>query len=99
MSRKATDAVLLARLTDVLAGTTEAAVAARINLRNAVCDYVTGEHARGMPIHKVIQIVKDILRKAEKSGAKATDELAAQLIEWCVEFHRKVGLASPVLDS
>ena len=82
MSRKdPADAILLARLTDVLAATTEAAIAARVNLRNAVCDYVAGEHARGTPIERVIQIVKDILRTAEKTGAKATHELAVQLID------------------
>ena len=98
MSRKDyADSMLLARLTDVLTATTEAAIAARVNLRNAVCDFVAVEQARGMPIDKVIQVVRDILRKAEKSGAKATDELAAQLIDWCVEFHRKTGLAPPAL--
>ena len=70
MSRKDdTDSMLLARLTDVLTATTEAAIAARVYLRNAVCDFVAVEQARGMPIDKVIQVVWDILRKAEKSGA------------------------------
>ena len=100
MSRKDTaDELLLAKLTEVLAAATEAAIAARVKLRNAVCDFVAVEHGKGMPLETVIQMVKDILKTAEKSGAKATDELAVQLIDWCVEFHRKTGLVPPVLIS
>jgi hypothetical protein len=35
--------------------------------------------------------VKKILSAAEEGVAKATDALAIQLVNWCVEFHRTGG--------
>jgi hypothetical protein len=90
---------LVSALTTVLSEKTEQAITARINLRDAVCEYVALEQARGAPLATVILTVKAILRTAESDTAKATDELAVQLIDWCVEFHRPKGAAKPVLFS
>ena len=89
-SRKERDA-LLAELTVVLSDKVEAAVEARLALRDAVCAYVAVEHARGIPLAAVVQAVKKILSAAEEGVAKATDALAIQLVNWCVEFHRTGG--------
>ncbi|HZI99025.1 MAG TPA: hypothetical protein VFD22_00095 [Gemmatimonadaceae bacterium] len=78
---------LLEELTSVIAEKTEAAIAARMALRDAVCAFVAVEQARGMPISTVIATVKDILAKVQRGVGKVTDELAQQLIDWCVEFH------------
>lgn len=78
---------LLAQLTSAIADKTGAAIRSRISLRDAVCAYVAVEQARGMPLAGVTDTVKAILRTAEEGIAAATDELAQQLIDWCVEFH------------
>ena len=78
---------LLEELTSVISEKTDAAIAARIALRDAVCAFVAVEQARGLPISTVIATVKDILAKVQSGVGKATDELAQQLIDWCVEFH------------
>ena len=88
---------LLAELTAALSERTEAAIAARVNLRDAVCAYVALEHERGVPLQKVIQTVKGLLRKAEEDTANSTDELAVQLVDWCVEFHRPPGSPKAVV--
>ena len=86
-SRKERDA-LLAELTAVLSDKVEAAVKARLALRDAVCAYVAVEQARGIPLAAVVQAVKKILCAAEERVAKATDALAIQLVDWCVEFQQ-----------
>jgi len=78
---------LLAELSNVLADRTHDAAKDSIDLRDAVCAYVTIEHARGTPLNGVIGTVKAILRKAEAGATQASNELAQQLIEWCMEFH------------
>jgi hypothetical protein len=78
---------LLAQLSSAIADKTDAAIRSRVSLRDAVCAYVAVEQARGMPLAGVIETVKAILRKAEEGIAAATDELAQQLIDWCIEFH------------
>ena len=78
---------LLAQLSSAIAEKTDAAIRSRVSLRDAVCAYVAVEHARGMPLAGVIATVKAILRKAEEGIAAATDELAQQLVDWCIEFH------------
>jgi hypothetical protein len=90
---------LLAALSHALTEKTEEAVTARISLRDAVCAYVTLEHTRGTPLATVIQTVKAILAAAETEGATASDELAVQLIDWCVEFHRAKTRAKPIVIS
>jgi hypothetical protein len=47
----------------------------------------------------VVQAVKKILCAAEERVAKATDALAIQLVDWCVEFHRTGGPPAAVLLS
>jgi hypothetical protein len=87
---------LLDEITKALDDNLEGAIAARIALRDAVCAYVAVEQARGMPLATVIQTIKELLGAAEKVATKATDELAMQLIEWCIEFHRRMSGIVPV---
>jgi|SRR5688500_17235381 len=75
-------------LTRVLSERTEAATADRLRLRDAVCAYAEVEHLRGTALADVIQAVKDILASAEQAGVKPSQELARELVDWCVEFHR-----------
>ena len=77
---------LLAELSAVIAERTYQASADSIALRDAVCAYVAVENSRGTPLADVVEIVKQMLRKAEK-GAPAPAELAQQLVDWCHEFH------------
>lgn len=86
---------LLDKLSSVLTEKTKAATANRMSLRDAVCEFVAAEKAIGVPLEGVIQAVKDILRKAEQSASSASDELAQQLIDWCVEFHRRADALLP----
>jgi len=79
---------LLEQLTSVIAEKTDAAIAARIELRDAVCAFVAVEQARGMPLSLVITTVKEILARVQTGVGKASDELAKQLIDWCIEFHQ-----------
>jgi len=92
---------LLTQLSTVLSDRTKAAIHSRIVLRDAVCAYVAAENANGMPLVTVIQTVKEILRNAEQDASTASDELAQQLIDWCIEFHRTTGaiISKPILLS
>lgn len=81
--------VLLGELNMVLAERTEAAVADRIALRDAVCNYVEAEQARGTSLYAIILTVKEILKEAEPEAANVPDQLAEQLVEWCRHFHGK----------
>ena len=81
--------VLLSELTTVLSDKTEAAIADRIALRDAVCHYVEAEHSRGTALAMIIATVKGILKEAEPDAANVPDELAEQLVEWCRQFHGK----------
>ena len=90
---------LFAELTAVLAEKTEAAVEARTALRDAVCAYVSVEQSRGIPLETIILAVKELLRAAEKDGARTSDALAVQLIDWCVEFHRSGRSPMPAIIS
>jgi len=78
---------LLAELSAAIADRTYEASADSIALRDAVCAYVAVEDARGTELKSVVEIVKQILRKAEKETAQAPPELAQQLVDWCHEFH------------
>lgn len=78
---------LLAELTNALTDRTLAAARDSIGLRDAVCEYVAIENARGTALPDVIRTIKVILSKAETRGARTSDELAQQLINWCLEFH------------
>lgn len=79
--------VLLAELRETLTTRTEAAIALRIELRDAVCRYVDAEQTRGTPLAMIINSVEEILAKAEEGATGATTELAQQLIDWCKIFH------------
>jgi hypothetical protein len=90
---------LMAELVNVLADRANTAASDRIELRDAVCDYVALEHARGTPMADVIETVKQILLSAEKQAARASAELAQQLVDWCLEFHPMTGCdGSPTLQ-
>ena len=86
---------LLAELSAALAEKTRIATASRIALRDAVCSYVAAQTANGISLETMVKSVKGILRKAEKGAANASDELAQQLVDWCVEFHRAAGVMLP----
>jgi hypothetical protein len=86
--------VLLTELNLAVTDRARAAAGTRATLRDAVCDYVAVEQARGISLKRIIETVKEILRKAEKKAftasvgtEKADDDLAKQLVDWCVEFH------------
>jgi ElaB/YqjD/DUF883 family membrane-anchored ribosome-binding protein len=80
---------LLDELNSVLSDRTEAAVADRIALRDAVCHYVEAEQSRGTPLPTIIATVREILREAEPEPANVPGHLAEQLVEWCRQFHGK----------
>ena len=80
---------LLGELNTVLTDRTEAAVADRIALRDAVCHYVEAEQSRQTPLALIIATVKEILREAEPDPDNVPDELAEQLVAWCRQFHGK----------
>lgn len=81
--------VLRVELQEALTAKTEVAIAARKELRDAVCRYVDAEQSRGTSLALIITTVKNILTKAERNSGHATDELAQQLIDWCRQFHGK----------
>jgi hypothetical protein len=93
---------LLTELHQVLTDRTRVATVTRFTLRDAVCAYVEVEQARGTTLAQVIRTVKGILRKAEETASTANsasqkrdDNLAQQLVDWCIEFHRtlRAGIA------
>lgn len=90
---------LFSERTGFLSDAAEAAIAARMKLRDAVCAFVAAEEARGMSLKTVMQTVKDILGAAEKEATKSTDELAVQLINWCREFHKSSRPIEPAVIS
>ena len=83
---------VLASINKIVTDQVQAATADRIDLRDAVCAYLEVEQARGTTITRVIQILEEILRNAEQraertseAGANLSNELANQLVAWCVE--------------
>jgi hypothetical protein len=96
MTHKKARRALLDQLSTALSEKTQTAITNRIALRDAVCEYVASEKLNGTPLAKVIETVKAILRNAEEAASTASDELAQQLVDWCVEFHRAAGLLTPV---
>lgn len=86
---KAASGILRSELQEVLTHRTETAIAARIDLRDAVCRYVDAEQSRGTSLAIIIGTVKSILAEAEEESVHATDELAQQLVDWCRQFHGK----------
>lgn len=90
---------LFSELTSFLSDAAEAAIAARVKLRDAVCAFVVAEEARGISLKAMIQSVKDILSAAEKDATKSTDDLAVQLVNWCREFHKSSRPIEPAVIS
>ena len=90
---------LFSELTSFLSDAADAAIAARVKLRDAVCVFVVAEQARGISLKAVIHTVRDILSAAEKDGMKSTDDLAAQLVNWCREFHKSTRPIEPAVIS
>jgi len=87
---------LATELDRVLSDTTKQAITDRTTLRDAVCAYVDAERLRGTPLTTLIETVNEILRKAEVGAALKSDgdadrddELARQLVNWCLEFHHR----------
>ncbi|MDQ6770743.1 MAG: hypothetical protein M3Z54_12235 [Gemmatimonadota bacterium] len=82
---------LLAIINSVITNHAHAATGDRIALRDAVCAYLEVEQARGTSRTRVIQILEEILRKAEEREARGdarvsrNSDLAKQLVAWCVE--------------
>ena len=90
---------LFSELTGFLSDAAEAAIAARVKLRDAVCAFVRAEEARGISLKAVIQTVKEILSAAEKNASHSTDDLAVQLVNWCREFYKSSRPMEPAVVS
>lgn len=66
----------------------------RIALRDAVCAYYVAQRGTGTPLGTILQSVEEILDRAEARVAggpvdgNGQDELARQLIDWCLELDR-----------
>lgn len=82
---------LLDHLTAALTERTQKAIADRIALRNAVCAYVAVEQGRGTSLADLILEVSAILQKAEAEADASSDELARQLVAWCIQFNQPIG--------
>ncbi len=89
---------LLASINAIITDQVQAATADHIGLRDAVCAYLEVEQARGTTLTRVIQIVEEILRKAEQrepgagnASANCDRDLAKQLVAWCVESRGNSG--------
>jgi hypothetical protein len=95
MTKEKQHLALLAQLSTALSEKAKTATTNRIALRDAVCEYVAAENVSGTPLASVIHTVKEILRNAEAVASTASDELAQQLVDWCIEFHRTTGALTP----
>ena len=76
----------LAELNRVLSARTDAASGERVALREAVCAYLVAERARGTSLSDFTRTLKQLLRKAAVGGPAVADELAHQLVDWCMKF-------------
>lgn len=70
------------------------AVGDRIVLRDAICAYFKAERANGTSIENIVQLVEDMLDRAEAraagrpAGRDGQRELAEEYIDWCIELDR-----------
>ena len=80
--------MLLDAINQALSEKADAALRDRIVLRDAVCDYVSAEQARGTGLQKILHNVREMLQKPQNGAKRASDELAQQIVNWCLEFHR-----------
>ncbi len=78
---------LLSELSGALTARTHEAAKASKELRDAVCEYVAAEQARGTGLKEVLVTVKQLLAKAEGIAGHSSDTMASQLMDWCLEFH------------
>ena len=80
---------LLNELSHALTARTHEAEKASHELRDAVCEYVAAEQARGTALKQVLATVKQLLAKAEGISGYSSDTMASQLMDWCLEFHSR----------
>ena len=78
---------LLNELSNALTARTHEAAKASHELRDAVCDYVAAEQARETSLNVILSTVKQLLARAEGAAGFSSGSMAAQLVEWCLEFH------------
>lgn len=76
----------LVELNRVLSDRTDAASTDRVALRDAVCAYLVAERARGTSLDDFTRTLRQLLRKAEDGGPGVADELAQQLVGWCIKL-------------
>jgi hypothetical protein len=97
-------AALLFEVRRILVAKTETATNDRIKLRDAVCEFVFAEQRKGTSLSRMIEVIKQILKTAEEdasasqpgTGLVPTEDLARQLVEWCVQLQRAGGIIVPM---
>ena len=89
---------LLTELSNALSARTHEAANASQELRDAVCEYVAAEQARGTALKEVLATVKQLLAKAEILSGYSSDTMASQLMDWCLEFHSQRTYLPPAPD-
>jgi hypothetical protein len=91
---------LLAELSSALTARTNEAAIASEELRDAVCEYVSAEQARGTKLDTILAAVKQLLAKAEGVADFSSESMAGQLMDWCLEFHsRRAATSLPPLPT
>lgn len=93
---KKPDQALAAELEKLLTKA-DTAISDRIALRDAICAYFNAERAIGTSLATILNSVTEILESAEKrvfGGQDGQDELAQQMIAWCVELDRAGNIRS-----
>ena len=94
MTEKKDYEALLAEAQNALAEGTDQAITDQIELREAVCAYLTAQLARGKTVESVLSTIEDLLleamnRVASREGiADGHHELAQQIIDWCIQLDR-----------
>ena len=78
---------LLNELSSALTARTQEAAKASHELRDAVCEYVAAEQARGISLSVILSTVKQLLARAEGAAGVSSESMAAQIVDWCLEFH------------
>ena len=90
MENKKEYSALLAEAEKLLADSTNDAIRDRVELRNAVCDYLEAERKKGVPLSTILESVEGILMRAESrlGGVDGHEKFVQQLIDWCLELYR-----------
>jgi hypothetical protein len=97
-------AALLFEVHRVLVAETETATADRIRLRDAVCEFVFAEQRKGTSLSRMIQVIRETIKGAGDAAAIShpettlapTEDLARQLVEWCIQVQRSGGPITPM---